>query len=250
MEKVRNNKRKNSINLFFIFAVIAVTLFSIFLIINYFINNNKDLYYYEYGERYGIIEDDEIGISSLEVKYPVINIDSDDVKRINNEIKNKALELKDTYLSYVGNSNYEEDEELTCTIIKIGSSKLEIEHVEYYTYEFMESDNYLTLIEWSRGDTSCSGGWNYYTNIYVINKETGKELSQEEIVALYNYREKDIIDSYKRTLINDYNEEDIDDMLSNFDFYINESSELVLIHDILSGSGNEIVDVKEIMVNH
>lgn len=237
-----------------VYCVIAVLLL---LFVGYFVYSKvskNNLYHYVNGEVYGVVEyGDDMGNFNLQLKYPVIDIEGEDVKKINTDIKQRALDLKRNYenldnpLIDVG--------VISCPIVTINNSKYELEAIEYYTYEFIESNNYLTVIEWSNGGTSCSGGWEWYTFLYVINKETGKVLSNNDIISLYGYNEKEIINKYRDKLSNyndddfAYEDEDIDFMLSNYDFYIGSTGDLYMIHDSLAGNDNAIVDVKKEIMN-
>lgn len=233
-----------------VYYVIVVLLL---LLVGYFVYskvNKNDLYHYVNGEVYGVVDyGDDMESFDLQLKYPVIDIESDDVEKINADIKQRAIDLKQDYYKKLDNPSF--DANSACPIVTIDSVKFELEHVEYYTYEFIESDKYLTVIEWHHGATSCSGGWEWYNSLYVINKENGKQLSNDEIISLYGYSESEIINKYRDKLSNyndddfGYEDEDINFMLYNYDFYIGETGDLYMIHDSLAGNDNTIVDVKK-----
>lgn len=239
-----------------IYCVIVVLFL---LLVGYFVYskvNKNDLYHYVNGEVYGVVDyGDDMESFDLQLKYPVIDIESDDVEKINADIKQRAIDLKQVYYKKLDNP-IDDTNEIMCPIIIIDNIKTADDHIEYYTYEFIESDKYLTVIEWNHGDTSCASGWKLYTSLYVINKENGKVLSNNDVLLLYGYNQQEILNKYRNKLTdyNDddfgYEEEDINTMLYNYDFYVNETGDLYLIHDDIAGNGSIIVNVKkEIMGN-
>ena len=108
-------------------------------------------------------------------EYPIINIDSEDVKRINNEIKE--------------NYGFSEEEK---------ESLLGMELTEI-SYSYNVKDNYLSLIVKKGGNQSVWG------SSYVINLDDCTKLTPEALLEKLNLNKSEIISKVKEVALKDYN---------------------------------------------
>ena len=116
--------------------------------------------------------------------YPVININSEEIRNVNNEI---LKEYQDAY-SFI-NSNYtkEVSETPICqfTIKKNGKLYSGEYSMTALKYNISENDKYLSVVIEEMHITMCGCGSTSYLG-YTINKETKKVMSNSEILELFN----------------------------------------------------------------
>lgn len=117
-------------------------------------------------------------------EYPVININSEEIRRVNSEI----LKVYQDVYSFI-NSNYtkEVSETPMCqiTINKNGKLYGGENTVSPLRYIISENDKYLSVVIEEMHITMCGGGSTSYLG-YTINKETKKVMSNSEILELFN----------------------------------------------------------------
>ncbi len=159
-------------------------------------SNSDKLYHIEDGEKFNIYGmtpglEDNLVPRDIEISfaYPVIDIDSAEVKNINQKIANQYKE------DYNTNLRSEFNKANDCVAIKSGNKYYGSSHIYYDTYKVFEKDNYLSIVVVKKAYTECAGGYNYYTG-YVIDKTTKKVMSNAEIVKMFNANEKVIVDKY------------------------------------------------------
>jgi len=215
------------------------------------LDDSKDYYYYEKTEQFAELVcanegyDPSIGMSvdeyfknidfftkdsMIEFKYPVINIKSEDVKKINLDIERKIQSLKNeyTYNPY----NFEEG---CMKYTLIDSDKVHSDlHLQYYSYEIFESDNYISINEFDNATTGCASGWHDIINSYIIDKNTGKQLTKDDIVELYDVDTKNLGQGFEEALGNEHGGDyedgvfDLQESINSGDylFYIDSKEEL------------------------
>lgn len=179
---------------------------------------------------------------NIKLKYPVINIKSNEIKDINKKIKNNIdLNIKNLN-AYESMSEEFED---TCIKIKMTDTNKSIifEHFTYIAYEIIESDKYLTIIEKEQNETTCASGFVEIKNIYIIDKETKKIIKRENLINSYSNFDillKDLIN-----LLNvDERPAEIIDSINKGEYYIyiSENNNLSIRFLNISGSGYEIYE--------
>jgi hypothetical protein len=116
-------------------------------------------------------------------EYPVININSEEIRRVNSEI----LKVYQDVYSFI-NSNYtkEVSETPICqfTIKKNGKLYSGEYSMTALKYNISENDKYLSVVIEEMHITMCGGSTSYLG--YTINKETKKVMSNSEILELFN----------------------------------------------------------------
>lgn len=126
----------------------------------------------------------EIISSEIIFAYPVININSKEIRKVNSEI----LKVYQDVYSFI-DSNYtkEVSETPMCqiTINKNGKLYGGENTVSPLRYIISENDKYLSVVIEEMHITMCGGGSTSYLG-YTINKETKKAMSNSEILELFN----------------------------------------------------------------
>ena len=197
-------KEKKQDLLIIIMSVILVLLIAVVIYLIFFnkkedlkpVNNQSgELYHIVDGEKFDIYgmtpgEDDALVNRGIEISfaYPVIDIDSEEVKAINKKI----YEL---YQSDYKMNLANEATKNSCVAIKKNNKYYGIEHIFYNTYKIFQNSDYLSIVIISHGYTECASGDVSYTG-YVINKNTKKVMNNSEIAKLFNCSEKSIIEQY------------------------------------------------------
>ena len=126
----------------------------------------------------------EIISSEIIFAYPVININSKEIRKVNSEI----LKVYQDVYSFI-DSNYtkEVSETPMCqiTINKNGKLYGGENTVSPLRYIISENDKYLSVVIEEMHITMCGGGSTSYLG-YTINKKTKKVMSNSEILELFN----------------------------------------------------------------
>ena len=116
--------------------------------------------------------------------YPVININSEEIRNVNSEI----LKVYQDVYSFI-DSNYTKkvDDTAMCqiTINKTGKLFGGENTVSPLRYIISENDKYLSVVIEETHITMCGCGSTSYLG-YTINKETKKVMSNSEILELFN----------------------------------------------------------------
>jgi len=224
-------------------------------------NENNKWYYYEKTQKFGTIEKNYVDSNKLvdlmgyfdsyelQFTYPIINISSLDVKRINDELKNLADGIVDEYISSA--------DDYGMVQMNIKSKTIRTDSIFNYSYEFIESGGYLNLLVYKTGVTINGSGFGTISKVYVIDTNTGKELSQSEVMGKYGYNFDSLSIKYKQWLTDgnsewSYTQDDINEIFDyNYFFYVDENNKLNLIHDSITGDdivkirfdGNNILEV-------
>ena len=129
----------------------------------------------------------------IDFSYPQINIDSDEIRKVNESIRKSYEEIKKYLPKEEGNG---------CICIKSGDRYLcNGEHLKSEEYGFYETEKYLTIELISRSRTYCAGGGFEYT-IYTLDKEAKRILSIDEILNAFKFNKN----TYEQAVKNKYNE--------------------------------------------
>lgn len=135
--------------------------------------------------------------------------------------------------------------ENTCIKVKMKNSNKSIifEHFTYITYEIIESDKYLSIIEKEQNDTTCASGFVEIKNIYIIDKETKTIKTQENIIDSYIDFDTILKDLINLLNADEYSSEIIDSMNNgNYYIYLSEDNNLSIRFLNISGAGYEIYE--------
>ncbi len=163
------------------------------------IDESKDLYYYILGNTYEIYSNmenkkEKSHFQSISFNYPVINIETNSVVKLNNEIKKKYQDLEKKY------QNFEENSNNGCICIKIDNRYYcGGEHIQSLDYGILETNDLITLRIEDNWLTECAGTV-YLREFYTISKKTGEVLTNEELLKSINYNISNINDSFSKFL--------------------------------------------------
>ena len=150
------------------------------------IDENKGLYYEIKGNKYDLYAQfnnkKTLSNVTLNLTYPVININTEDGKRINSYLKNQYFDLLDDVKKFNENG---------CVCAQIDNNYYCGDHMPLPSYDVINDDEVLTMIFTKRYYTECAGGSSVDT-MYKISKKTGKEVTDEDILNLFNYNQQDI----------------------------------------------------------
>ena len=170
--------------------------------------------------------------ANIILNYPTINIDNDTVNKLNAEIKDYIDKGKEN-IKKGDNSLY--------------GIKLIIDNEAKYNTGFywnevltIESSNYISIIFKELSLANCAGGGYNIDKIKYIDKETGLEVSEYDILAKYNYQN---INDLKSSIKVD--EEDGIDLSSIHSPYIDKNEKLH-VFVTLNGDGEFIVENNEL----
>lgn len=170
--------------------------------------------------------------ANIILNYPTINIDNDTVNKLNAEIKDYIDKGKEN-IKKGDNSLY--------------GIKLIIDNESKYNTGFywnevltIESSNYISIIFKELSLANCADGGYNIDKIKYIDKETGLEVSEYDILAKYNYQN---INDLKSSIKVD--EEDGIDLSSIHSPYIDKNEKLH-VFVTLNGDQEYIVENNEL----
>lgn len=141
-------------------------------------------------------------------KYPVVNIKGNDIENLNLELKNFVIN------SFKESEVYEN---------KLSSGDI-IDYKDYVTDAYISIVmNYYTYIDGIVGDLS--------SNTYVVSLSSGKILSNEKLLELYDFTEE----SFYKELEKNIDSEDVAYSIKNikengYNLYVNDKGKLCVIY--------------------
>ena len=141
-------------------------------------------------------------------KYPVVNIKGNDIENLNLELKNFVIN------SFKESEVYEN---------KLSSGDI-IDYKDYVTDAYVSIVmNYYTYIDGIVGDLS--------SNTYVVSLSSGKILSNEKLLELYDFTEE----SFYKELEKNIDSEDVAYSIKNikengYNLYVNDKGKLCVIY--------------------
>ncbi|MBP5683634.1 MAG: hypothetical protein J6X02_00070 [Bacilli bacterium] len=148
-----------------------------------------------YGEQfnvYGREDEDEVEPNLRDWKisfmYPMFDIDSDDARKANEDIKKLYDE------AYALNMEHEYSKD-GCIAIKKDDKYYGGSHIYSYSFDISENDRFIAITLINEVSTECAGGYNYYKS-YVIDKTTKNKMTNSQLVKYYNLDESKIIEAY------------------------------------------------------
>ena len=154
------------------------------------IDNSKNWVYMEKIAEYEIVNAKDGKNVNVTYEYPVINIDSVDAKKFNDDSKKEVVDKNTEFLNHdpnrVGCSEPSDDP--YSYIINNGQKK----YVGYYdldSYKIIETDDYIVVM-FEAGFTPTSSifcDWVNGVNVFAISKKDGKKISNKELVKLQGY---------------------------------------------------------------
>ena len=169
--------------------------------------------------------------ANIVLNYPTINIDNDTVKKLNEEIKNYIDKGKKEIIN--GSTFY--------------GIKYSINNQNKYDNEFswnevevVESQKYISILFRNYSFSACGGSVDTTEKVKYLDKETGLEVSEYDILAKYNYQN---INDLKSNIKVD--EEDGIDLSSIHSPYIDKNEKLH-VFVTLNGDGEYIVENNEL----
>lgn len=177
-------------------------------------DENKDIVYYD---NITTVSEDA-GLIYHDIH---INLDSEDARKVENELNDKMASIKGKY-ELISESDVSEDD-----IIMDYDDILEAEILDYSIYD---SSKYLTIL---------ANSYTYYATLedsvsnleyYVFDKYTGKLLNNDDILKNENINNEDVINKIREYLVskNDLNI-DIDGTINNnYQLFYNEYGELMV----------------------
>ena len=172
--------------------------------------------------------------ANIILNYPTINIDNDTVNKLNKEIKDYINKGKENIKK--GDNSH-----------SLYGIKLIVDNAPKYNMGFywnevltIESSNYISVIFKKLSLANCAGSGYNIDKIKYIDKETGLEVSEYDILAKYNYQN---INDLKSNIKVD--EEDGIDLSSIHSPYIDKNEKLH-VFVTLNGDKEYMVENNEI----
>ncbi len=241
-----NNRLKNLIIV--IICIILVVLMSMVLY-NYFDSNNsdsikkidatKDIYYFVYGNEYSLFRGEDTEefngnlIGSMEISYPVINIDNSAIKTINNEIRSRVLK-EETIITQNSSTG--------CLFINKENKFYRHEAIKMYSYEVIIYENIISIVEKESEQKGCNGStMKYQSYIFDMN---GQKLSNSEILNLYHFDENKLLNKLKEYMEKEYNLATLVLGLQegSIDIYINDEETIIINYDGNDFTSKMVID--------
>ena len=188
------------------------------------IDESKPWYYMEEIASYEIFNDGET-TKKITYEYPVINIDSSDAKKINENLKKQSVDAEKAFINQgyptaVACSEISEEDIPSLPYIIVDGTKKYLAYYDPYKYRIKETEDYVTIVSEETINVSCD--WWPHVDVYVVSKTTGKELSQKEIAEAYGYNYEEILQKYNTMLIK--KEDDPEDYNNNHEGFISRYS--------------------------
>ena len=160
----------------------------------------------------------ESGVAAeyMSFDYPVIDIDTEEIRKVNNEILNKYKEIQSFINTSFVNVIEESLNRELCNyyLARNGKKYGKSEVMKTLKYYISESEKYLSVIIGEEDPGICGVGfYNYFG--YVINKETNKLMSNSEILKMFNVDDEQLfIDKHNKAAEAFYHEKatSIDDV--------------------------------------
>lgn len=212
------------------------------LTINYSkIDATKGTYYVVKGNTYDLYShfenkyekhDEEISFD-----YPVININTESVKKLNSDIKTMYDNLlKEIKASQDG-----------CTCVKIDDKYYsgDGDHIPEYSYSIYETKDFITLKINMTLHSNCASGYSS-DYLYTVSKRTGEVLNDKDIIDSLGYN-RDKINKELPTYIQSLYHEDISSELENITNYLSffpYDGKLVIGYEIIDGTEYVLYDGK------
>lgn len=188
------------------------------------IDKNKDTIYYEK-------EDILSSELSLVYKYPVINLDSEDARRVTENLKQFVEQKKSSLLKMD-----KKPTEVVCT-----QSSADIYQAEIVDFGVFSYENYVTLVVYLSNYSCVSGVSNILEmQSYTFDITTGKNLSFDELFKKYHTTFADVLLLVRESLMENQTYVDgspyiqIEETISllkndnHFILYLDENGELVM----------------------
>lgn len=139
------------------------------------------------------------------LKNAYVNLDSEEVKTINLELKNFVLK------SYKN----------------LGIENKKVIYGNVISYDYYITEEYISLLQHSSYYINGSLGV-ANTNIYVIDIKNGKIVDNNELMNKFDLTEEKIYEKVRKNLDSDDVEYSIMNMKNNYSLYINNDNKLVL----------------------
>ena len=160
------------------------------------IDENKDFIYVHKGNTYEVNFNESKQVS---FDYPIININTESVKKLNNNIKEQFNDLEEEY-KRIGISD-------GSTCIKIDGINHCAEHIESLHYVTIQTLDYYQVLLYSfynamyaSGDSDLKG--------YIISTKTGEVMNNKEIIELFGYDTNKLLQEYNKYKQEEYKEGD------------------------------------------
>ena len=168
-------------------------------------------------------------------QYPVINIDNEEIKKLNEKFKENANNYEKQFINSLAPNNPCTEE---CEYFLVKTAKGELKYLTEYSepkYN-IQTGKYLTVILGLYERVLSGGSYENFEDAYVIDSEKGKLLSKKDILSIYNFEEQNIlneISKIKNEIEYEFEKEYADQILyniknNNYEVFINKNEELVI----------------------
>lgn len=191
---------------------------------------------------YIMMQSNTIGTTSsnekLFINYPMISYENDDIKKLNNIIKDNVNKSIEEVNSYSGNTND------NCLKIKLDNTE-DYKIYDYFIYNkyyLYDTDKYLSIVEVKRYSSSCLKEYNVIESTYVIDKSSKNVLYSNDLIKLIDINKLNKV-------INGESNNELDK--NNIYIYYNNDNEMIVVYRLENGeynfykyTDNEYMDVE------
>ena len=186
------------------------------------IDETKDWIYVHKGNTY---ETNFGGSKQISLDYPIININTQSVRELNNLIKTRYENIENGYK--------EMDIYDGCTCIKINGSNRCSDHIETLQYTTEETMDYIQILLYSFINTECASGDSDLKS-YIISTKTGKILDNKEIIDYFKYDYNKLLQKYNEYMKKEYAQNDEEyhneDDINNLSLLIHNDKLIILTY--------------------
>jgi len=156
------------------------------------IDDKKDFIYIKKGNVYEVNFNESNRVS---FDYPIININTNSVKEVNDTIKKQFNNLEKDYRNINNSDN--------CTCINMDGKDRCDKYINSLHYVTIEDSDYYEILLYSFRNSNCTIG-NSDLKGYVISSKTGEVLSNKEIIEYFEYDTDKLLQKYNEYKQNEY----------------------------------------------
>lgn len=153
------------------------------------IDSKQNTIYMQKGNEYMTNAKSKDGNVVISFSYPVINIKTESVDKLNEEIKKLYTDSEKSLLDNLKDSN-------GCTCITVDGSEKCSKFALGYIDSNLETDKLVNLKIYSSSISVCENSTYELSKSYFVSKITGKKLNNSEVVKSFNYNPNKLVQAY------------------------------------------------------
>ena len=180
--------KKDKVNLkIVLLSTVVLILLGICIYLIFFWKNDSISYHMEKSRIFATCIESEYDYcdffdksGNLYFNYPVIDSNKESIVALNKKIVDDV----NSYIKLVENNSVKEAlDDTPCAKIKVikGNTIYNDSHLYTIKFDVIESNKYLSIIEYDAVLSTCASGWTDVSNIFIYDKTEDKLISQNEL---------------------------------------------------------------------